>query len=696
MNINIKSLKKHLLGHGVPNAVVAQVLAEIAPLRQTETFVVYDALGSLKQRLIQISQDPSLTTRQAKLITRCYLVLNGDTTTTSHQMEKEYDAINCMSPSGAILDQTWSYIARGAQGFGKVDEMKLEHIHPIYQKLYAKVAKNVTVPKNDPQLFIKTVVAKSKRRIQRELQHWSQLPPHLKQMKCWDNVFKGIHLILDPMKAAEKKPSFVGTINLEQEPGMKLRLSASPWIMYQTALEPLKRSLQRICYNLEQDCHKDQIVGAVWAAQQLMFNHTVYSFDLSSATHRFPWEIQLRLMKLLGVPKVVLDLFTYVSKGQWNCSATGCENTLEWKTGQPLGTGPSFFAFSLAHHALVRGICADLRVNVDCYRILGDDIVINNKRVANKYEEVMNQLGATINRSKSIISNEVAEFAGYTITSEEMFRTGKLRTITKDNLYELARDWSNRDVLSIEDQDTISTVEMFNAYNPGVAECENALAPNVHGYINLKHAHAMFDTVEFPETVMIWDFATDVLGCIPEHIMDPRGALYGYYNRQMRILADEIVSYLPVSEWVMSTRAPSFRIITGIRDLMIQLGSCPTQCKFPWVDKLMERRGGKPTFMRVKRTLIKLATAFVLTIPSKSENRNGKRLYQFHKQALALLAEGNLDAVVSELQGIETLRGTVFIATTAMRPHKVTIPQGSGNEGFDQINSDFAFKHMVW
>lgn len=77
-----------------------------------------------------------------------------------------------------------------------------------------------------------------------------------------------------------------------------------------------------------------------------------------------------------------------------------------------MGAYSSFAMLALTHHTIVR--YAALKAGIHDFRsyaILGDDIVIANDEVASNYLEIMNDLGVSINLSKSIISKDIAEFA---------------------------------------------------------------------------------------------------------------------------------------------------------------------------------------------------------------------------------------------------------------------------------------------
>jgi hypothetical protein len=67
---------------------------------------------------------------------------------------------------------------------------------------------------------------------------------------------------------------------------------------------------------------------------------------------------------------------------------------------------------ALTHHVIVRVAALQAgKVNFSNYLVLGDDVVIADGDVAEKYLAVMTHLGVSINLSKSVISSKFAEFA---------------------------------------------------------------------------------------------------------------------------------------------------------------------------------------------------------------------------------------------------------------------------------------------
>lgn len=71
-------------------------------------------------------------------------------------------------------------------------------------------------------------------------------------------------------------------------------------------------------------------------------------------------------------------------------------------------------AFALTHHLVIWFVAAQVYPGVPFtrYAILGDDIVIGDERVAERYRELMSQLNVKISLEKSLVSSVGAlEFA---------------------------------------------------------------------------------------------------------------------------------------------------------------------------------------------------------------------------------------------------------------------------------------------
>jgi hypothetical protein len=147
---------------------------------------------------------------------------------------------------------------------------------------------------------------------------------------------------------------------------------------------------------------------------------TLYSYDLTSATDRWPiWHQRMVIEAVFGPSwgevwhdclKTTVPYFPEI--GKW----------VHYEVGQPMGAYSSWPALNITHHFTLRW-CAE-RVSCDPdYKILGDDVVIANDKLAQEYVKVLTKLGVTISKPKSVVCEDnkpsSAEFA------KHLLRDGK-------------------------------------------------------------------------------------------------------------------------------------------------------------------------------------------------------------------------------------------------------------------------------
>jgi len=225
-----------------------------------------------------------------------------------------------------------------------------------------------------------------------------------------------------------------GEVHFLQEPGYKLRSIASPYRLFQVASQPLKNDLGQLVRSLDWDCTHDQGKAIPTIQEALKSKKTVYSVDLSSATDYFPYELQqVALETIYGSDSAYVKLFRDVSRANWH-SALG---VISWKRGQPLGFNPSFFTFTLTHGLLLLTLLGK-RWEREFF-VLGDDVVILNKELFDKYLSFLNAVGCPYSKDKTLISDELAEFAGKVITKDAKYPQLKWRKVSDDNFLDLAR-----------------------------------------------------------------------------------------------------------------------------------------------------------------------------------------------------------------------------------------------------------------
>nr|ASM94066.1 putative RNA-dependent RNA polymerase [Barns Ness breadcrumb sponge narna-like virus 1] len=272
--------------------------------------------------------------------------------------------------------------------------------------------------------------------------------PIRKCIRYYDDIFSQVLPVqkitdlvstIPPFKEGSTKHSF-GSLSGIQESGLKLRVIANPSRVIQAALEPLKKGLEDTLRHIPEDCTFDQGKSVPIIQSWLKKGLTVHSIDLSDATTLFPWEVTRKYLEK-AFPNYLdyIDLMDDASTGEWMTRLRNKTEVVRFKRGQPLGLGPSFFAFSLTHHCIVRGLCEKHRIPKSSYLILGDDIAICHSRLASLYTKTMINLGCKISTSKTITSSQVAEFAGWTITSDNSGKGLKWLTLSPNSVFDFVK-----------------------------------------------------------------------------------------------------------------------------------------------------------------------------------------------------------------------------------------------------------------
>lgn len=205
-------------------------------------------------------------------------------------------------------------------------------------------------------------------------------------------------------------------LHLLYEAAGKVRVIAIVDYWTNFVLKPIHDWMFQILSELPQDATFDQ-EGRVEEFASRGYTE-VYSYDLKSATdliplrlYRFvfgpiltrnilePW-LRLLVDRSFLVPKDVLDAHPH------------CPLRVRYGTGQPMGALTSWASMALVHHALVlfsaysSGVVTKWEIlSFREYLVLGDDVVIANKTVAEAYTRICKEFSIPIGLAKSHISN---------------------------------------------------------------------------------------------------------------------------------------------------------------------------------------------------------------------------------------------------------------------------------------------------
>jgi len=218
--------------------------------------------------------------------------------------------------------------------------------------------------------------------------------------QCLRTVFK-----LGPVKGLIRK------LSIKPDREAKSRVFAIMDYWSQTALKPTHDWLfQVLKLKFPCDCTFNQGHGLTLRAQE---GHSYHSFDLTSATDRFPASLQEHVLKTLLDEDKARAWRAIMTDYEFLAPDSGL--IVKYNAGQPMGAHSSWPLFTLTHHLVVQ-YCAQVHgfapATFDQYRILGDDIVIANDQVAAEYEKVITQiLGVSISPTKTHVSKDTYELA---------------------------------------------------------------------------------------------------------------------------------------------------------------------------------------------------------------------------------------------------------------------------------------------
>jgi len=177
----------------------------------------------------------------------------------------------------------------------------------------------------------------------------------------------------------------------------------------QVSLKPLHEFLMKVLKRIPQDCTNDQnkFIGLVKDSE------IFYSIDLSNATDRFPINLIHGLL-CSKLPRVYVDAWKRVMVGHPFSLLVGKKQSfVSYAAGNPMGAYSSFNSFALTHHYLIFFCCRELKKDWKTlpYALLGDDIVIGDAEVAERYMSLLRQLNIEYSKAKTHKSKDFYEFA---------------------------------------------------------------------------------------------------------------------------------------------------------------------------------------------------------------------------------------------------------------------------------------------
>jgi hypothetical protein len=212
-------------------------------------------------------------------------------------------------------------------------------------------------------------------------------------------------------KLLNKENSRNRKLHIIHDPELKERVIAIFDYISQLAFEPLSQYLFKTLRSIPQDRTFTQDPRILDKRNGELF----HSLDLSSATDRFPIDLQVDLLD--SIERAGNKPYRGIGKAWKSLMVnepflTPEGDLITYSVGQPMGARSSWATFTLSHHLVVQFAahkCGQYPFKE--YILLGDDIVIYNNDVALTYKEVINSLGVDCSPSKSHTSENTYEFA---------------------------------------------------------------------------------------------------------------------------------------------------------------------------------------------------------------------------------------------------------------------------------------------
>jgi hypothetical protein len=224
----------------------------------------------------------------------------------------------------------------------------------------------------------------------------------------------------------------LGQFAVKMEAAGKVRLFALMDAVTQTFMRPLHDALFDLLRQIPNDGTFDQDASVRRSMTKATKAGLAYSFDLTAATDRLPSTLSAEILNAIFDNKYLggywLKIMTDRAFGFNETVAQKfdiSDGPYKYAVGQPMGGLSSWPALAVTHHWIMQ-LAASRALGIKAwyknYEILGDDLVIFDKAVADEYLAIMQEIGCEINLNKSISSprRPVFEFAKRTCWADNI------------------------------------------------------------------------------------------------------------------------------------------------------------------------------------------------------------------------------------------------------------------------------------
>lgn len=199
----------------------------------------------------------------------------------------------------------------------------------------------------------------------------------------------------------------------------------------QRCLRPLHKGLMDVLRRLKSDgTYSHNNVGK-FAQRCTSDKDYILCADLTAATDRFPKRIQEALLHELVKDKdLATALWTILADRTFTVAWSGEE--VQYAAGQPMGAYASWPLFALSHHLVVEYCANKVKTNHISrkYKMIGDDVIIRDKRTGSEYLKVIQDLGLEINFNKTVVSDRKANYSSSEVAKQLYLNGTNLTPLT--------------------------------------------------------------------------------------------------------------------------------------------------------------------------------------------------------------------------------------------------------------------------
>jgi hypothetical protein len=239
-------------------------------------------------------------------------------------------------------------------------------------------------------------------------------------------LFGAIQVVQDKLNDSRPMNTFINTdvgihskLTQFPEKAGKTRTIAVIDYYSQRCLKPLHKGVMNILASLVSDgTYSHQNVGK-FAQQKTKEKSYIFCADLTAFTDRFPAQIQRVLLDELVKDSDLSQAFwTLLAERTFTVAWSGEQVT--YQCGQPMGAYASWPLCSLAHHLLVEysANLAGIKSSKSSYRLIGDDVIITDRKIAQNYVKIIQSLGIEINYSKTVESTDSSDYSGAEVAKQ--------------------------------------------------------------------------------------------------------------------------------------------------------------------------------------------------------------------------------------------------------------------------------------